>query len=270
MSADPEVLLELALDVGREAGAVLLERRRQGDLSWSTKSTPTDVVTEADTSTEALIRTRLRAARPHDAIVGEEGDDESGTSGVRWVVDPLDGTVNYLYGLPGWSVSIAAQVDGDSVVGVVDVPTYGETFWATRGGGAFQDGRAIHVSGCTTLPATLLGTGFGYDARRRAVQARWVAAALPRVRDIRRYGSAAVDLCAVACGRLDAYAELGLKAWDRAAGVLIAAEAGATVTGLRGEPAGERMTLAAPALLWPLVHELLVELGADADPIGFD
>jgi myo-inositol-1(or 4)-monophosphatase len=266
---ETEGLLELALEVAREAGAVLLERRRHGALSWSTKSTPTDVVTEADTAAEELIRGRLRAARPEDAIVGEEGDDETGTSGVTWVVDPLDGTVNYLYGLPGWSVSIAAQVDGDSVVGVVAVPTYGETFYAAKGGGAFQDGRGIAVSGCATLPATLLGTGFGYDARRRAAQARWVAAALPRVRDIRRYGSAAVDLCAVACGRLDAYAELGLNPWDRAAGELIAAEAGARVTGLRGEPASERMTLAAPAQLWPLVHELLVELDADADPLGF-
>jgi myo-inositol-1(or 4)-monophosphatase len=166
-------------------------------------------------------------------------------------------------------VSIAAQVDGDSAVGVVDVPTYGETFFASKGGGAFQNGRAINVSSCTTLPATLLGTGFGYDARRRAAQALWVAAALPRVRDIRRYGSAAVDLCAVACGRLDAYAELGLNPWDRAAGELIASEAGAKVTGLRGAPASERMTLAAPPRLWPLVHELLVELDADADPLGF-
>jgi myo-inositol-1(or 4)-monophosphatase len=264
---DTAELLGLALEVAREAGARLLERGRRGDLTWSTKSTPTDVVTEADTASELLIRERLRSARPDDAIVGEEGADEAGTSTVRWVVDPLDGTVNYLYALPGWAVSIAAEVAGASVVGVVHVPTYGETFWARRGGGALRDGRPITASSCAVLDSALLGTGFGYDARRRAVQARWVAAILPEVRDIRRYGSAAVDLCSVACGRLDAYAEQGLKSWDRAAGGLIAAEAGALVTGLRGAPAGERMTLAAPPSLWDVLHDRLVELDADADPL---
>lgn len=265
---DPGELLHLALDVAREAGAQLLERARRGDLTWSTKSTPTDVVTEADTEAELLIRQRLQAARPHDAILGEEGADLAGTSSIRWVVDPLDGTVNYLYALPGWAVSIAAEVAGSSVVGVVHVPTYGETFWAVRGGGAFRDGQPIQASPCVSIDATLLGTGFGYDARRRAVQAAWVAALLPQVRDIRRYGSASVDLCSVACGRLDAYAEQGLKPWDRAAGGLIATEAGALVTGLRGAPAGERMTLAAPPALWSQLHELLVMLDADRDPLA--
>jgi myo-inositol-1(or 4)-monophosphatase len=267
-TVDVDQLLALALDVAHEAGASLLERARRGDLTWSTKSTPTDVVTEADTAAELLIRKRLQAARPDDAIVGEEGVDLAGTSTVGWVVDPLDGTVNYLYALPGWAVSIAAEVAGSAVVGVVHIPTYGETFWAVRGGGAFRDGQPIRASACTALDATLLGTGFGYDARQRAVQARWVAALLPQVRDIRRYGSASVDLCSVACGRLDAYAEQGLKPWDRAAGGLIAAEAGALVTGLRGRPAGERMTLAAPTGLWSELHDLLVSLDADADPLA--
>jgi myo-inositol-1(or 4)-monophosphatase len=265
---DTDALLALALDVAREAGARLLERGRRGDLSWSSKSTPTDVVTEADTAAELLIRDRLAAARPDDGIVGEEGSDRVGTSTVRWVVDPLDGTVNYLYALPGWAVSIGAEVAGSSVVGVVHVPTYGETFWAVEGGGAFRDGQPIRASTCATLDVALLGTGFGYDARRRAVQAAWVAAVVPQVRDIRRFGSASVDLCSVACGRLDAYAEQGLQPWDRAAGGLIATEAGALVTGLRGAPAGEPMTLAAPPALWPQVHDLLVSLDADLDPLA--
>jgi myo-inositol-1(or 4)-monophosphatase len=265
---DPAELLTLALDVAREAGDGLLQRRRRGHLTWSSKSTPTDVVTEADTAAEDLIQRRLLAARPDDALLGEEGSDVSGTSGVRWVVDPLDGTVNYLYGLPGWAVSIAAEVAGSAVIGVVVVPTYGEEFWAVRGSGAFRDGEPVRVSTCETLDAALLGTGFAYDARRRAAQARWVAEVLPQVRDIRRFGSAAVDLCAIACGRLDAYAEQGLAPWDRAAGVLIASEAGARVTGLRGEPPGHRMTLAAPPVLWSLVHDLLVSLDADADPLA--
>jgi myo-inositol-1(or 4)-monophosphatase len=265
---DTDELLALALEVAREAGARLLERGLRGDLTWSTKSTPTDVVTEADTAAELLIRERLEAARPDDAIVGEEGADHAGTSTIRWVVDPLDGTVNYLYALPGWAVSIAAEVAGSSVVGVVHVPTYGETFWAVHGGGAFRDGQPIQASACASIDATLLGTGFGYDARRRAVQAAWVAALLPQVRDIRRYGSASVDLCSVACGRLDAYAEQGLKPWDRAAGGLIAAEAGALVTGLRGAPASELMTLAAPPALWSQLHDLLAALNADVDPLA--
>ena len=173
---DPAELLALALEVAREAGEGLLQRRRLGNLSWTSKSTPTDVVTEADTAAEDLIRGRLLGARPHDALLGEEGSDVAGTSGVRWVVDPLDGSVNYLYGLPGWAVSIAAEVDGSTVAGVVAVPTYGETFWAVRGSGAFRDGERVHVSTCETLDAALLGTGFAYDSRRRAVQARWVAA----------------------------------------------------------------------------------------------
>jgi myo-inositol-1(or 4)-monophosphatase len=265
---DPTELLALALDTAREAGEGLLQRRRRGNLSWTSKSTPTDVVTEADTAAEDLIRARLLGARPDDALLGEEGSDVAGTSGVRWVVDPLDGTVNYLYGLPGWAVSIAAEVEGTTVMGVVAVPTYGETFWAVSGSGAFRDGEPIHVSSCETLAAALLGTGFAYDSRRRAAQARWVAQVLPQVRDIRRYGSAAVDLCAIACGRLDAYAEQGLAPWDRAAGVLIASEAGARVSGLRGEPAGHRMTFAAPPALWPLVHDLLMSLDADFDPLA--
>jgi len=259
-------LLALALEVAREAGRGLLERRRAGEPSWSTKSTPTDVVTEADTASEALIRRRLAAVRPDDAIVGEEGADQAGTSGVRWVVDPLDGTVNYLYGLPGWAVSIAAERDGVPLVGVVDVPTFGETFWAVAGAGAFRNGEAIHASPCTVLERAMLGTGFGYDARRRAAQAHWVAAVLPRVRDIRRFGSAAVDLCSVGCARLDAYAEQGLKPWDLAAGSLVATEAGATVSGLRGRPAGEAFTLAAAGGVWQRLHDLLAGLDADADP----
>jgi len=255
-------LLGLALSVAAEAGR-LLRDERPADLDVGTKSSPTDVVTVMDRRSERLVAERIRAARPGDGLLGEEGSSTEGTTGVRWVVDPLDGTVNYLYGLPGWSVSIAAEVDGVVAVGVVEVPTYGETFAAVLGRGATRDGRPVRVSGCTDLARALVATGFGYDAGRRARQAAVVARVLPRVRDIRRAGAASVDLCSVACGRVDAYVEQGLQPWDLAAGGLVAAEAGAVVSGLRGAPASEALVLAAGPGLHPALHDLLVDAGAD-------
>jgi myo-inositol-1(or 4)-monophosphatase len=224
------------------------------------------VVTELDRASEGLIRQRLLAARPGDAILGEEGG-ESGAGPVRWVVDPLDGTVNYLYGLADWSVSIAAEVGGTVVAGVVTVPVHGEVFTAVRGGGAWLhagDGRvALRCNTRVALEQALVATGFGYEVPRRAVQGEVVGAVLPRVRDIRRGGSCAVDLCSVAAGRVDAYYERGVNYWDYAAGGLVATEAGAVLGGLAGRPAGSGMAIAAGPALFGKLRALLESLDAE-------
>ena len=204
------------------------------------------MVSDADRDAERLIRELLAAERPGDGLLGEEGSDVDSTSGRRWVVDPLDGTTNYLYRFPAWVVSVALE-DGDgTAVGVVHDPLRGETFTALRGEGARLDGDPIATSGAERLDGALIGTGFGYDSDLRARQAELLATLLPRVRDIRRAGAAALDLCMVACGRLDGYYERGLHAWDWAAGSLIATEAGASVLPLPGEPPG--LIAAAPAI----------------------
>jgi myo-inositol-1(or 4)-monophosphatase len=219
-------LLVLANAMALEAGALLAERQPQVRELVGTKSTPTDMVTEVDREAEALLVRRILSARPHDAILGEEGAYQAGTSGVRWVLDPLDGTTNYLYGYPAYAVSIGVEADGVTVAGVVHDAARGETYTATLGGGAFINGRRLAVSNEERIPHALLGTGFGYDIEGRRKQAAVVARLLPQVRDIRRSGSAALDLCSVAAGRLDAYYEFGLNEWDRAAGILIVQEAG--------------------------------------------
>jgi myo-inositol-1(or 4)-monophosphatase len=257
-------LLELAVDVARRAGQLLVSARPR-TLDVDTKSTPTDVVTEMDRAAERLIVQALRAARPDDGVLGEEGADVAGSSGVDWLVDPIDGTVNYLYDLPGWAVSVAARVAGESAVAVVDVPSLGETYTALRGAGAWRDGEPIRCNPAPGLDRALVGTGFGYDAHRRASQAEVLRHLLPRVGDIRRLGACAVDLCAVACGRLDAYYERGVNPWDHAAGGLIASEAGAVVGGLYGAPASSELLLAAPPVLFEALHDVLAELRADQD-----
>ena len=264
-----EGLLDVAVAAARAAGEFLVASR-PASLRVATKSTPTDVVTQMDTAAERLIGERLRQARPNDAILGEEGQDDgaaasSDRSKVRWIVDPIDGTVNYLYALPQWAVSIAAEVDGVIEVGAVLDPSKGELFTAVRGGGARLNGEPIAVSGCDELSLALIGTGFGYDAGRRARQSQVLTGVLPIVRDIRRLGAASLDLCALACGRLDGYYERGLNLWDYAAAGLIAAEAGARVAGLHGRPAsGELYIAATPAVFDPL-HALLAGLEADRD-----
>jgi myo-inositol-1(or 4)-monophosphatase len=268
----PAELAGLACSVAREAGELLMSGRDQVGVV-QTKSSPTDVVTEMDRAAEELIRDRLQAARPEDAILGEEGG-QTGDGTVRWVVDPLDGTVNYLYGLPDWAVSIAAEVAGQIVAGAVCIPLQRSVFSATAGGGAWlesdtEPGRRRLA--CTTgveLSGALVATGFGYAAASRATQGAVVAAVLPRVRDIRRSGSAATDLCSVAAGRVDAYYEQGVHYWDIAAGGLIAREAGAVVAGLHGRDAAEALTIAAGPDLFPRLHDLLADLDADrlADP----
>ena len=269
----PEGLLGLARDAAMEAGRMLAARRPPGRAGrpevTGTKSSPTDVVTEMDRAAEALITGRLRAERPGDAFLGEEGG-ESGRGRVRWIIDPLDGTVNYLYGLADWAVSIAAEVDGALVAGVVAVPVRGEVFTAVAGGGAWlrAGGGPPVTLRCNTgvpLAQALVATGFGYAAGRRAVQGEVVAAVLPRVRDIRRGGSAAVDLCSVAAGRVDAFYERGLNYWDYAAGGLIATEAGARLGGLGGRPASPGFALAAEPALFTQLQDLLAPLNPERD-----
>jgi myo-inositol-1(or 4)-monophosphatase len=217
MRADPSQLLDLAVEVAQAAGTLLLNKRPAEIAVTATKSSPTDIVTEMDRASEALITTALQAARPDDGLLGEEGTVDPGRSGVRWLIDPIDGTVNYLYGIPAWSVSIAAEVNGEIVAGVVHVPPLGETFTATRDGGARLDGTPISANQPVPLGQALVATGFGYASARRAKQAGVVAGLLPVVRDIRRAGSCAIDLSWVACGRVDAYYERGRHA-DRSRG----------------------------------------------------
>jgi myo-inositol-1(or 4)-monophosphatase len=281
---DAEALLRLAVNTASEAGALLASWRGEARPEViDTKSSPTDVVTEMDRRSEALITKRIREARPGDTVLGEEGGQTAGTAvpdgtgaadpgapaRVRWVVDPLDGTVNYLYGLPDWAVSIAAEVDGTVVAGVVEVPRFGETFTAVAGQGAWlhRGGTAIALR-CTLAAAlgqALVGTGFGYDSGRRQVQGEIIAKLLPHVRDIRRGGSAAVDLCSVAAGRMDAFFERGLNYWDYAAGGLIAREAGAMVGGLGGQPESTSMAVAAGPELYRQLDTFLSRLNPERD-----
>ena len=258
-----EPLLGLARGLALEAGALLRERRRSG-FAVSSKSTRNDLVTEVDRAAEARIVSRIRAQRPEDAILGEEGASQKGTSGVRWIIDTLDGTTNFLSGYPAYAVSIGVEVDGERVVGAVDNAANGETFWAARGLGAFLDGRPIHVSSKDDLSVALLGGGFGNNSVHRDAQAALLARVLARVADLRRGGSAALDLCAVAAGRLDAFYELRLALWDYAAADVIIREAGGATSSLAGGPLGGATVLAAaPALLAPL-RTMLLEAGAPA------
>ena len=258
---DPEQLQTLAGEIAVEAGALL--RARPEQLQAGTKTTPTDAVTEMDRAAEALILERLHRQRPGDRVVGEETGQhgQADDSGVTWLVDPLDGTVNYLYGLPQYSVSIAAQHRGETVAGVVYDVTRDDIYAATLGGGATCNGQSIRCSPQTDPAFALVATGFAYAADTRRRQAAVLATVLPAVRDIRRMGSAALDLCMVASGRVDAFFEAGMYPWDWAAGALIATEAGARVGGLNGRPPGEWTTVAANADLFGRLEALLVEAG---------
>jgi myo-inositol-1(or 4)-monophosphatase len=210
-----------------------------------------------DKAAERVILDGLGAARPNDAIVSEESAATAGATGVRWLVDPLDGTVNYLYGLPQYAVSIAAEIGGELVCGVVLDVVRRVEYSAIRGGGAWRDGEPINCSHQADLSQSLVATGFNYEVALRTVQARAIATVLPAVRDIRRMGSAALDLCAVASGGVDAFFEAGMHEWDWAAGALIAREAGARVAGLNGRGVGRETTLAANPPLFDVLHDVL-------------
>lgn len=242
MSAE---LRDLACEVAREAAALVRQRRQEGVEVADTKSSDVDVVTEADRASEALIVGLLSARRPEDGFLGEEGSDRAGTSGVRWIIDPIDGTVNFLYGLPQYAVSVAAERDGTVVAGAVVNAATGVEYAAALGGGATRDGVPLRVRGPAPLHQRLVLTGFGYDSDLRAVQAAATALLLPRVRDIRRLGSCALDLCHVAEGTADAYVEEGTQVWDRAAGGLVAREAGARLE-LTAGAGGREVVVCAP------------------------
>ena len=245
-----EELLALAQKVGEAAGALLMDRPLAFEIE--SKSTAIDIATQMDTKAEKFIVQSLLAARPDDGIIGEEGAAIDGKSGITWVIDPLDGTVNYFYGLPGWNVSIAAKDKNGVIVGVVTAPTINSTWWATLGGGAFFNGHAIRCNDPVELNRALIATGFQYDIAHRSKQLEDISKLVPIVRDIRRAGAAAVDLCHVAMGALDAYYEAGLKEWDWSAGGLIAREAGATFAQYGQVP--QQISMAAG----PHLHQQLV------------
>lgn len=251
-------LRELAGRLAGEAGAIALAGRRSArqNLDRDTKSSSTDLVTEYDHAAESHIVDELRRVRPDDAIVGEEGTDDAGSSGYAWYIDPIDGTTNFVYDLPAWACSIGVSRDGEMVAGAVYAPALDELYLAARGGGATLNGEPISASAESDLSLALVGTGFNYQAAARVDQAAVVTALIGQVRDIRRLGSAAFDLCMVACGRIDIYYERFLNSWDAAAGELIAREAGAIASDFAGGPSrpGE-MVVAAPG-----VHAAFVEL----------
>ncbi|CAB4671779.1 unannotated protein [freshwater metagenome] len=221
-------LLALALTIAKKAGELLVDRPASWDLT--VKSTAIDIATQMDMASEKLIVDEILKARPHDGIIGEEGASRSGTSGITWVIDPVDGTVNYFYGLPGWNISIAAKDSTGTIVGVVHAPSIASTWHASRGGGAFLNGITIECNNPVALNRALISTGFAYDVNDRANQLEIIDTLVPQIRDIRRMGAAATDLCCVATGMVDGYIETGLQEWDLAAGALIASEAGAVVT----------------------------------------
>jgi len=262
---DGASLRALAEAIARDTGMWVAARRRQGVGGAATKSSATDLVTELDRGAEARIVARLRNCRPGDAIVGEEGADETGSTGIQWLIDPIDGTTNFVYDLGGYAISIGVRDASGALAGAVFVPSSGELFSAHRGGGATCDGVAISPSTTSELGQALVGTGFSYDPERRRVQAQRMALALPQVRDLRRFGAAAVDLCLVACGRLDVYFEQHLNPWDTAAGTLIAAEAGCRTGDFQGGPARDDEVLVCnPALF----DSMVALLHATSPPIA--
>jgi len=261
-------LLDIARSVAEEAGELAARLRREGVEVAATKSSPIDIVTAADRAAEDLIRGRLAALRPADGFLGEESGGASGTSGLTWVVDPIDGTVNYLYGLPNWSVSIAV-VEGEpdpgtwtALAGAVAAPMLGELYSASAGGGAFVGDQRLHVREAVPLDRALVATGFHYTQDIRTNQARVAQPLLARVRDLRRAGGAAIDLAYVAAGRIDAYFEQGLNPWDQAAGALLVREAGGVVRGIDDAGPTYRMLIAGESDVVEELHATLVDLGA--------
>ncbi len=244
MSSD----LELAERAARAAGEVLMAYYGRAPEGLAEKTSATDPVSDADREAERVIRELLAAERPDDGLVGEEGSRIEGEQGRRWIVDPLDGTVNFLYGLRAWGVSIALEDEDGLAVGVVFNPVSGECFAAERGMGATMSGLPIHVTECRSLDRAMVSTGFSYESERRAEQAAVLIELLPRIRDLRRAGAAALDLAYVAAGRVDAFYERGLQRWDEAAGLLLVHEAGGVTADLDGEPHGV-IAAATPELL---------------------
>jgi myo-inositol-1(or 4)-monophosphatase len=256
MSADLNLeLVSLAEEVARAAGALLMQR--PDSFTFTEKSSAVDFATQMDQQAESLIVKRLLAARPEDGIIAEEGAAQPSKSGITWVIDPLDGTVNYLYGLPGWNISIAAKNQEGVIAGVVFAPTINSLWKATKGGGAYLNNKAIKCNDPVNLNLALIATGFSYDLELRKEQGARIQKLIPQIRDLRRNGAAAVDLCYVAMGAVDAYFESSLKEWDFAAGGLIATEAGALISGRTGgAPDGDMVVCAGPSLHAQLLAQI--------------
>jgi myo-inositol-1(or 4)-monophosphatase len=260
----PAALGDYARTLAAGAAAVVRDADPRAAHTIESKTTSTDLVTAVDRGSERWLVERIGRDRPDDAVLGEEGGERAGSGPVRWVLDPIDGTVNFVLGLPQYAVSVAAEVDGRVVAGAVCNPATEEMFHAVLGGGAWLGRRRLTGPRDVDLDRAVIGTGFSYDRGRRGRQAVLAAALLPRIADIRRQGSAALDLCAVAAGRLDGYYEVGLNLWDYAAGALVAAEAGCSVSGLRGEPVSSHLTVATGAGLAAGLHAALAELGVES------
>ena len=255
-SAEFVELMNVASGIARNAGDLVFSGRRNGAGKVLTKSSATDMVTQWDTASEHFVVEQLSKLRPHDSIIGEEGGQVQGTTPYTWLVDPIDGTTNFLYNLSGYAISIAACIDADPVAAAVFLPATRELFVAAKGHGSWLGSTRLQVSSCESIETALVATGFSYSASRRNLQGQRIARLLPRVRDIRRLGAAAADLCFVAAGRLDAYFEEGLQAWDLAAGQLIASEAGATLSNFVGETITPSEVLVAS----PRIHGDLIKL----------
>ena len=260
--------LPRAWRAAQEAASFLLHER-PADLAIDSKSTPTDLVSAMDKSAETMIVESLLGSHPDDGLLGEEGGERAGSSGIRWVVDPLDGTVNYLFGFPMWGVSIGMEVNDTTEIGVIVTPAFDESYIAVRGRGAWlvrgSEGVRLQVRECVDLSLAMIVTGFGYSPDRRVSQARVVEGLIAHVRDIRRMGAAVVDFAWLARGRFDAYYERGLNAWDISAGMLLAAEAGAMVGFLRDDADSDLMVAAVPGIAGVLRSELM-RLDADLGP----
>lgn len=255
-------LLALAEQIAKKAGELLMSRPTNFELDQ--KSGVLDFATQMDHESEKLIVASILQARPDDSIIGEEGSDRTGSSGYTWVIDPIDGTVNYLYGIPGWCISIAVKDRDGYLVGVVHAPSFAMTWSAIRGGGATCNGKPLRCNEPVAMNLALIATGFAYDLERRKPQAEFIRELLPKIRDIRRMGACAVDICMVASGSVDAHFEAGVNEWDYAAAGLIASEAGAKFAHLKGIWDGEKyFVLAAGPTLFAALAEALAPHGYD-------
>ncbi len=251
----------MCVDLASGAAEIVRSARRDG-MAVAAKSTPTDLVTEIDRASERWLLAEITGRRPDDAVLGEEGGDRDGSSGVRWLLDPIDGTVNFVLGMPYYAVSVAVEVDGFDTAAAVVNPVSGEVFHARRGGGAYLGDEQLHGPRTVALDQAVIATGFSYDATMRARQMAVAAQLVARVGDLRRFGAAALDLCFLAAGRYDGYYEAGLQPWDHAGGGLIAAEAGCATSGLHGKAPSGQLYAACGAALAPQFFALLESLGA--------
>ena len=254
-------LLEIAIQIANSAGKLLLDRPT--NFQMQEKSSALDFATQKDHESEALIVSSIKTLRPGDGIIGEEGSNLKSTTGYTWIIDPIDGTVNYLYGLPGWCISIAVQDEFGTIVGVVHAPSINQTWSARRGEGAFCNGKEIRCNEPVQLNLALVGTGFAYDISARTSQGEFFNTLISKIRDIRRMGACAVDICQVASGSLDAHFEAGVNLWDFAAASLIATESGAKFLAVSGVPDGEKhfVLVAGPSLYEELGREIIAQGG---------